>query len=72
MTKIWNVGVVGTGIGRSHIAEGYNILPNKFRVLALCDIDRNPAILYDPDLRQHYQHDGRYRDRRSRPCQEGG
>ena len=39
MTKIWNVGVVGTGIGRSHIAEGYNILPKKLRFLALCDID---------------------------------
>lgn len=40
MTKVWNVGVVGAGIGRSHIAEGYNTLPEKFRVLALCDIDR--------------------------------
>ena len=40
MVKIWNVGVVGAGIGRSHITEGYNTQPNKFRVLALCDIDR--------------------------------
>ena len=39
MTKIWNVGVVGAGIGRSHITEGYNALPDKFRVVALCDID---------------------------------
>jgi predicted dehydrogenase len=39
MTKIWNVAVVGAGIGRSHITEGYNALPDKFRVLALCDID---------------------------------
>jgi hypothetical protein len=37
MTKIWNVAVVGAGIGRSHIAEGYNALPDKFRELALCD-----------------------------------
>ena len=40
MVKIWNVGIVGAGIGRSHIAEGYNTQPDKFRVLALCDIDR--------------------------------
>jgi hypothetical protein len=26
MTKIWNVAVVGAGIGRSHITEGYNAL----------------------------------------------
>jgi len=39
MTKIWKVAVVGAGIGRSHIAESCNALPDKFRVLALCDID---------------------------------
>ena len=40
MTKIWNVAVVDDGWhGRSHIAEGYNGLPDKFRALALCDID---------------------------------
>ena len=39
MMKIWNVAVVGAGIGRNHITEGYNVLPDKFRVLALCDID---------------------------------
>ena len=33
------VAVVGAGIGRSHIAEGYRALPEQFRVLALCDID---------------------------------
>jgi hypothetical protein len=27
------------GMGLSHIAEGYNGLPDKFRVLALSDID---------------------------------
>jgi predicted dehydrogenase len=36
---IWTVVVVGCGIGRSHIAEGYRRHPDKFRVLALCDID---------------------------------
>jgi hypothetical protein len=33
------VAVVGCGIGRSHIAEGYARHPDKFRVRALCDVD---------------------------------
>lgn len=39
MSKIFNVAVIGVGIGRSHIVEGY--LPNadKFKVLALCDLN---------------------------------
>lgn len=39
MTRQLTVAVVGGGIGRSHIVEGY--LPNaeKFRVLAICDLD---------------------------------
>jgi predicted dehydrogenase len=37
---IWTVAVVGCGIGRSHIAEGHSKHPNKFRVVALCDVDR--------------------------------
>jgi predicted dehydrogenase len=39
MSRVLNVAVVGCGIGRSHIVEGY--LPNsdKFKVLALCDLD---------------------------------
>jgi predicted dehydrogenase len=37
--KIWNVAVVGAGIGRNHIADGFLALPDKFRVVALCDID---------------------------------
>lgn len=39
MSKIYTVVVVGGGIGRSHITEGY--LPNKdkFKVLAVCDLD---------------------------------
>ena len=40
MTKRWNVAVVGCGIGKSHIAEGYAKFPDKFRVLAICDLDQ--------------------------------
>jgi len=39
MSKIWTVAVVGCGIGRAHIAQGYAKHPDKFRVLALCDLD---------------------------------
>jgi len=39
MAKVWNVGVVGCGIGRSHIFEGYATQPDKFRALAICDLD---------------------------------
>jgi Oxidoreductase family, NAD-binding Rossmann fold len=38
-TRIWTVAVVGCGIGRSHIAEGYARHPDKFQVHTLCDID---------------------------------
>lgn len=39
MSEIRTVAVIGCGIGRSHIVEGY--LPNadKFRVVAVCDLD---------------------------------
>ena len=39
MSKVFNVAVIGCGIGRSHIVEGY--LPNsgKFKVTALCDLN---------------------------------
>ena len=39
MSKIYNVAIIGVGIGRSHIVEGY--LPNsdKFKVVALCDLN---------------------------------
>ena len=36
---IRTVAVIGCGIGRTHIAEGYRKHPDKFRVLALCDVD---------------------------------
>ena len=39
MSRVFNVAVIGVGIGRSHIVEGY--LPNadRFRVKALCDLN---------------------------------
>jgi predicted dehydrogenase len=33
------VAVVGCGIGAGHIADGYKRHPDKFRVVALCDVD---------------------------------
>jgi predicted dehydrogenase len=38
-SRIRTVAVIGCGVGRSHIAEGYWRHPDKFQVLALCDID---------------------------------
>jgi predicted dehydrogenase len=38
-SRIWTVAVIGCGVGRSHIAEGYWRHPDKFQVLELCDID---------------------------------
>lgn len=39
MSSIKTVAVVGCGIGRSHILEGYANHPDRFRVLAVCDLD---------------------------------
>ncbi len=39
MSDIKNVAVVGLGIGRSHMDEGYRNHPDKFRVAVLCDLD---------------------------------
>jgi len=39
MSKIFTVAVVGGGIGRSHIVEGYEPNSDKFKVLAVCDLD---------------------------------
>ena len=39
MSDIKTVAVVGCGIGRSHIVEGYLPHPDKFRVVALCDLN---------------------------------
>src|SRR5690606_39878520 len=39
VSRVFTVAVVGCGIGRSHIVEGY--LPNagKFKVIAVCDLN---------------------------------
>ena len=39
MSKIYNVAVVGGGIGRSHIIEGYVTNPDKYKVLVICDLN---------------------------------
>lgn len=39
MSKVFTVAVVGAGIGRSHITEGYLNNKDKFRLVALCDLD---------------------------------
>ncbi|WP_127755078.1 Gfo/Idh/MocA family oxidoreductase [Devosia sp. 1566] len=39
MKEIFNVAIIGCGIGRSHIVEGYAPNADKFRVLALCDLN---------------------------------
>lgn len=39
MSRIYNVAVVGGGIGRSHINEGYVPNADRFKVLAICDLD---------------------------------
>ncbi|WP_315834757.1 Gfo/Idh/MocA family oxidoreductase [Bradyrhizobium prioriisuperbiae] len=40
MAKRWTVAVIGCGIGRSHIEEGYACLPAQFEVRALCDLNQ--------------------------------
>jgi predicted dehydrogenase len=42
MPDILRIGVVGCGIGKSHI-EAYQRLPEQFEVVAVCDIDRDKA-----------------------------
>src|SRR5688500_6480713 len=42
MRDILRIGVVGCGIGKSHI-EAYQRLPEQFEVVAICDIDRDRA-----------------------------
>ncbi|WP_445678926.1 Gfo/Idh/MocA family protein [Radicibacter daui] len=39
MSKILKVAVVGGGIGRFHIVEGYQPFPELFEVTVLCDLD---------------------------------
>ena len=38
-SKVWTVAIVGCGVGRNHIAQGYQRHPGKFHVQALCDIN---------------------------------
>lgn len=39
MSGALGVAVVGGGIGAAHLQEGWAALPNRFRVLVMCDID---------------------------------
>jgi predicted dehydrogenase len=39
MSDIKTVAIVGGGIGRSHIVEGYLPHPDKYKVLVICDLD---------------------------------
>jgi predicted dehydrogenase len=39
MSRIYNVAVVGLGVGRGHISEGYLTNADRFKVVALCDLD---------------------------------
>lgn len=39
MSRIYTVAVIGCGIGRSHVLEGYVTNTDRFRVLALCDLN---------------------------------
>lgn len=39
MSRIFNVAVIGVGIGRSHIVEGYVPNADKFSVKVLCDLN---------------------------------
>ncbi|OHV82314.1 Gfo/Idh/MocA family protein [Rhizobium sp. LCM 4573] len=39
MAKRYKVGIIGCGIGRLHMVEGYLPHPDKYEVVALCDLD---------------------------------
>ncbi|MET3899338.1 putative dehydrogenase [Devosia sp. UYZn731] len=39
MSDIKTVAIIGVGIGRSHIVEGYITNPDKFKVVVLCDLN---------------------------------
>lgn len=39
MSRIYTVAVVGGGIGRSHIVEGYEPNKDRYKVIAICDLD---------------------------------
>src|ERR1700730_8090191 len=52
MSKCWTVAVVGCGIGRSHVAEGYARLPGQFEVRALRGLnqERFPTVADDSSV----------------------
>ena len=39
MSKVYTVAIVGGGIGRSHMVEGFEPNADKFKVIAICDLD---------------------------------
>jgi predicted dehydrogenase len=39
--RVRNVALVGLGVGRSHLSEGYANLTDRFRVVALCDLNES-------------------------------
>jgi predicted dehydrogenase len=39
MSRVYTVAVVGGGIGKSHIVEGYETNKDRFKVIAICDLD---------------------------------
>ena len=39
MSKVYTVAIAGCGIGRTHIVEGYGPNADRFRVVAVCDLD---------------------------------
>jgi predicted dehydrogenase len=45
MTRTFNVAIVGCGIGRSHMTEGYLNNKDRFNVIAACDLD---AVRLEP------------------------
>ena len=55
MSKIWTVAVVGCGIGRTHIFEGYSRHPDKFKVLVVCDLseERRTAVAAEFNVPRH-------------------
>ena len=52
MSDIKTVAVVGVGIGRSHIVEGYLTNPDKYKVMVLCDlnVERMTPIAQEFDI----------------------
>ena len=51
MSRVYNVAIVGLGIGRSHLIEGY--LPNadKFKVIAVCDLNQERLDAFADEYR---------------------